>query len=51
MLETGQKADVIFEPRDGRKRGLTLFNLAVDSKLRGCDVVTLNVEEIVPNGY
>ena len=24
---------------EGRKRDLALFNLAIDSKLRGCDVV------------
>jgi integrase len=28
-----------------------MFNLAIDSKLRGCDVVALRVEDIVPNGY
>jgi integrase len=28
-----------------------MFNLAIDSKLRGCDVVTLRVEDIAPNGY
>ena len=27
---------------DGRLRDLAMFNLAIDSKLRGCDVVTLN---------
>lgn len=26
-----------------RKRDLALFNLAIDSKLRGCDVVSLKV--------
>jgi len=35
----------------GRKRGLAMFNLAIDSKLRGCDVVALKVEDIAPNGY
>src|SRR5438105_11712468 len=34
-----------------RTRDLALFNLAIDSKLRGCDVVTLRVEDIAPNGY
>jgi integrase len=34
-----------------RKRDLALFNLAIDSKLRGCDVVALKVEDIAPNGY
>jgi hypothetical protein len=28
-----------------------LFNLAIDSKLRGCDVVSLMVEDVAPNGY
>ena len=28
-----------------------MFNLAIDSKLRGCDVVALEVEDIAPNGY
>ena len=33
-----------------RKRDLALFNLAIDSKLRGCDVVSLKVGDIAPNG-
>jgi integrase len=33
------------------KRDLALFKLAVDSKLRGCDVVSIRVEEIAPRGY
>jgi integrase len=36
---------------EGRKRDLALFNLAIDSKLRGCDVVAIRVEDIAPNGY
>ena len=28
-----------------------MFNLAIDSKLRGCDVVALKVEDIAPQGY
>jgi len=28
-----------------------MFNLAVDSKLRGCDLVALKVEDVAPNGY
>ena len=32
-------------------RDLALFNLAIDSKLRGCDVVSLKVEDIAPHGY
>jgi integrase len=34
-----------------RKRDLALFNLAIDSKLRGCDVVALKVQDIAPHGY
>jgi len=36
---------------DKRTRDLALFNLAIDSKLRGCDVVALKVEDVAPNGY
>jgi integrase len=36
---------------DGLTRDLALFNLAIDSKLRGCDVVALKVEDVAPNGY
>jgi integrase len=36
---------------EGRIRELALFNLAIDSKLRGCDVVGLRVEDIAPNGH
>jgi hypothetical protein len=28
-----------------------MFNLAIDSKLRGCDVVALRVEDVAPSGY
>ena len=34
---------------DGRVRDLAMFNLAIDSKLRGCDVVALKVEDAAPN--
>ena len=34
-----------------RTRDLAMFNLAIDSKLRGCDVVTLRVADIASNGY
>jgi integrase len=36
---------------EGRTRDLAMFNLAIDSKLRGCDVVALKVEDIAPSGY
>ncbi len=35
----------------GRVRDLALFNLAIDSKLRGCDVVSLKVEDVASHGY
>jgi integrase len=35
----------------GRTGDLAMFNLAIDSKLRGCDVVALKVEDVAPNGY
>jgi hypothetical protein len=28
-----------------------MFNLAIDSKLRGCDVVAIKVEDVAPHGY
>lgn len=31
-------------------RDLALFNLAIDSKLRGCDVVAVRVEDVAPRG-
>jgi hypothetical protein len=31
-------------------RDLAMFNLAIDSKLRGCDVVSLKVEDVAPQG-
>ena len=36
---------------EGRNRDLAMFNLAIDSKLRGCDVVALKVEDVAPTGY
>jgi integrase len=34
----------------GRIRDLAMFNLAIDSKLRGYDVVSLKVEDVAPQG-
>ena len=31
---------------EGRKRDLALFNLAIDSKLRGCDLLCLQVDDV-----
>jgi integrase len=36
---------------ESRTRDLAMFNMAIDSKLRGCDVVALKVEDVAPNGY
>jgi integrase len=35
---------------EGRMRDLAMFNLAIDSKLRGCDAVSLRVEDVAPHG-
>jgi integrase len=34
-----------------RTRDLALFNLAIDSKLRGCDLVALRVDDVATSGY
>src|SRR6476469_4394006 len=36
---------------EGRNRDLAIFNVAIDSKLRGCDIVALKVEDVAPSGY
>ena len=36
---------------EGQTRDLAMFDLAIDSKLRGCDVVALKVEDVAPSGY
>jgi integrase len=35
----------------GRARDLALFNLAIDSKLRGCDLVQLRVNDVCHGGH
>ncbi|WP_200931078.1 hypothetical protein [Duganella sp. Leaf61] len=35
----------------GRVRDLALFNLAIDSKLRGCDLVRLRVNDLCHGGH
>jgi hypothetical protein len=35
----------------GKNGDLALFNLAIDSKLRGCDVVAVRVGDVAPSGY
>ena len=36
---------------DHRTRQLALFNLAIDSKLRGCDLVALRVHDVVQGSH
>ncbi|WP_312011140.1 MULTISPECIES: tyrosine-type recombinase/integrase [unclassified Bradyrhizobium] len=36
---------------EGRARDLAMFNLAIDSKLCGCDVVAIRVEDVAAGGY
>ena len=33
-----------------KSRDLALFNVAIDSKLRGCDLVRLHIEDVAPHG-
>ena len=35
---------------EGRKRDLAMFNLAIDSKLRGCDLVRVRIDEVYAGG-
>ena len=35
----------------GKKRDLALFNLAIDSKLRGCDIVAVRFDDVASSGY
>ena len=34
----------------GRRRDLALFNLAIDSKLRGCDLVKIRISDVFNAG-
>jgi hypothetical protein len=36
---------------EGHVRDLAMFNLAIDSKLRGCDVVAIKVDDVAAGGY
>jgi hypothetical protein len=36
---------------EGCARDLAMFNLAIDSKLRGCDVIAIRVEDVAAGGY
>ena len=35
---------------EGHFRDLAMFNLTIDSKLRGCDVVAIKVKDVAPSG-
>ena len=35
---------------EGRRRDLAMFNLAIDSKLRGCGLVRLTIDDVVGGG-
>jgi integrase len=35
---------------EGRPRDLAMFNFAIDSKLRACDLVRIKVEDVAPHG-
>jgi integrase len=35
---------------EGRIRDLAMFNFAIDSKLRACDVVLIKVDDVAPHG-
>jgi hypothetical protein len=35
---------------ESRTRDLAMFNFAIDSKLKGCNVVSLKIEDVAPNG-
>jgi hypothetical protein len=51
MWADGGQAVGYFLSVPGRRfSGLAMFNLAIDSKLRGCDVVSCKVENVVPQG-
>ena len=36
---------------EGRVRDSAMFNLAIDSKLKGCDIVSLKVDDVAPHGH
>jgi hypothetical protein len=51
MLHFGPSTCGLSEVSCNGPRDLAMFNGAIDSKLRGCDIVALGVEDIAPNGY
>jgi hypothetical protein len=55
VFMTGSRAAFLVDPTklqiEGRARDLAMFNLAIDSKLRGCDVAAIRVEDVAAGGY
>jgi hypothetical protein len=49
-VSTRRTANVISRI-EGRARDLAMFNLAIDSKLRGCDVVAIKVDDVAAGEY
>jgi integrase len=47
---TADETDTFFR-RPDRTRDFAMFNLAIDSKLHGCDVVALKVDDVAPSGF
>jgi hypothetical protein len=43
--------DLSNESRNAAERFGTQFDLAIDSKLRGCDVVAVRADDVASNGY
>ena len=37
-------------PIEGTKRYLAHFNLAIESKRRGCNVVAIRIDDVAPSG-
>ncbi|MGY2907731.1 hypothetical protein [Bradyrhizobium sp. URHC0002] len=46
LVDSDEAPDRRPHPRD-----LAMFNLAIDSKLRGCDVVAIRAEDVAAGGY
>jgi hypothetical protein len=35
---------------EGRKGDLAMFNLAIDTKLRGCDIIRVRIDDVCAGG-
>ncbi len=49
-LKPQQVSAVVWLDRERRLRDRALFDLAIDSKLRGCDIVKIRIGELVSGG-